>query len=311
MTPYEYVLHAYKGIKKSFDNAIVNKIRSYQDNRIINFYETSEISEIFVATEDMSDPKELSSLETPPTLTLDEGYEVQITESRFGGAIEIPEQTYARDSLDRTIKVDQYLQRARNLLLRKNINLLLNRAFRLLNYAFATTYYAAPDAAALCASHTWNGGETFDNSATAALDDAGTAIDALEEYGGAITTPNSGEPMPQDFDIIIVKKGSPNARVAKKLFAFNINPVAVGDINIYYGMKTIVETPYISSANKNYWFARASMLDNSLAVGIGKYPEMNEPIKQNNEAIRSNCTGFWKQGIINMPLDFYGSTGAA
>lgn len=311
MTPFDYVQHALKGIKVSFENAILNKIKSYQDNRIINFYNTSEISELFVSTEDMSGSKKLASLETPPTLKLDEGDTVTITEERFGGAIEIPQATYARDSLDRTIKVDQYLQRSRNLLLKDNIHLLLTEAFKMLNYAFATTYFAAPDTAALCATHTWNSGETFANNVTAALDDAGVAIDALEEYGGAVTTPDGSKPMPQDYDIIIVKKGSANARVAKRLFAFNINPVAVNDINIYQGTKTIVETPYLSYANRNYWFARASQMENSVVVGIGQYPTLNEPIKQNNEAIRVNCTGFWKQGVVNMPLDWYGSVGTA
>lgn len=308
MTPFDYVNHALKGIKKSFDEGLQAKIEQYKDNRIINFYDTSEISEIFVSTEGMSGSKKLSSLETPPSLKLDEGYAVTVTEERFGGAISIPEQVYARDSVDRTIKVDQYLQRSRNALMRDNLHLLLTNAFQFLNYAFATTYFAAPDAAALCSTHTWRGdGSTFVNGITAALEEG--EIDTLEEYGGKVVVPGTTTPMPVDYDIIIVKKGSAASRTAKKLFAFNISPIAVEDINIYVGAKTVIETPYISYANRNYWFARASQMDNSLAVGIGKYPSMNDPIKENNEAIRTNVTGFWKQGIINMPLDYYGSDG--
>lgn len=310
MTPGDYVIHALKGIKKSFDEAAAAKIEEYKDNRVINFYNTSEISEIFVSTEGLAGSKKLGSLETPPSLKLDEGYSVTITEERFGGAIEVPEQTYKRDGADATNKVDAYLQRSRNALLRDNINLLLNGAFTFLNDAFAGSTYLAPDGVALCGTHTWAGqGDQFTNSATAALSD--TAIDTLEEYGGAVVVPGTTQPMPVDYDVIIVKKGSANARMAKKLFAFGINPISVADVNIYEGSKTIIETPYISYANRNFWFARASKMDNSLAVGIGRMPSMNEPIKENNEAIRTNVTGFWKQGIVNMPLDIYGSQGTA
>lgn len=100
--------------------------------------------------------------------------------------------------------------------------------------------------------------------------------------------------------------------MAKMLFANGISPVAVADINIYEGSKTIIETPYITSGNKNYWFAYATKDPNGnpLKIGIGEYPTLREPIRQNNEAIRSNCTGFWKQGIVNMPYAVFGSTGA-
>lgn len=310
MTPAEYVYHRLKGIKKSFDEAIMSKIEQYKDNRAINFYNTSETTEIFVATEGMKGAKKLSDFETPPGETLQEGYTVSITEERFGGAIEIPEKVYAREDGDPSTKVNVYLQRARNELLISNINLLLTNAFLFYNDAFTGTYYLAPDGVALCGAHTWASGDTFTNSATAAMSD--TAIDALEEYAGAITVPGSdSQPMPIDFDIIVVKKGSAAAREAKKLFAFQINPIAVADINVYHGMKTVVETPYITAANKLNWFALASQSENCLAVGLGKNPSMNAPITQNNEAIRSNVTGFWKQGIIKMPINVYGSTGTA
>jgi len=72
---------------------------------------------------------------------------------------------------------------------------------------------------------------------------------------------------------------------------------------------TIIATPYIETANKLFWFMRDSKLENSCKVGIGEFPQMRDPIRENNEAIRSNVTGFWKAGIVNVPTDWYGGDG--
>jgi len=308
MTPAEFALQAVKGIKKSFDNGVKGSIDQYMDNKIIDIYQTDEVFEIFTSTEGMSGAKELSDRETPPVLALEDGYSVQIQEKRFGGAIEVYESKYKRWQKDSTLKVDAYLMRERDALMRTVKHLWLTNSFQFLNYAFATTYYAAPDTAALCGTHTWqtDGADTWANNVTAALSMG--AVETLEEYGGAFKLAD-GKEYPMDFDVIIVKKGSQNEREAVKIFAKEIKPTAVADINIYEGTKTIVATPMITSANKNYWFARASKEDNPLKVGIGQYPSLQEPIRQNNEAIRTNVTGFWKQGIVNMPYSWYGSNG--
>lgn len=312
---YEYALQRVKGLKKSFDNAADDKIRGYMNMRMFDFYTTTEVFEKFTSTEGLSGSQKLGETETPPTLTMEDGYSVQIEEERFGGAIELTEAEYRRESNDNTTKVDTVLKRKRNQLLVDNINLFLTNVFKFLNYAFSSTSdYLAPDSVELCGVHSWNtdGASTFDNGVTAALDEAGTAIDTAMEFGGAFQDAH-GRPMPISYDTIIVKKGSAASRVAKKLFAFGISPIAVEDINIYEGELTIIETPYITSTNKAYWFLRDSKmpLGNSCVVGIGEFPTLREPIKQNNEAIRTNATGFWKQGIVNLPFDWYGSTGAA
>lgn len=309
MTPADYALQNVKGIKESFDNAAKMSIKQYEDAGIFGYYNTSEVSEIFTSTEGMTGSRELGLLETPPTLTLEDGYSVTLTEKRFGGAIVLPESVYRRAEGDMTTKVPQYLERQRNQLLLDNVNFFIRENFKMLNEAFSSSSdYLAPDGVEICGTHTWKTGGTFDNGVTDALDQ--DAIDDLEEYAGAFTDP-SGKPMPLNFDTIIVKKGSDAHRTAIKLFAEGINPVAVSDINIYEGAYKIIATPYITAANKAYWFARCSDIENSLVVGIGEYPTMREPIKESNEAIRSNCTGFWKQGVANQPFDVYGSTGVA
>jgi hypothetical protein len=309
MTSADYVYQAVKGIKKVFDNAMSNMLDGYMDNRVIKFYGTSEATEIFTSTESLTGVRELAEEETPDSLALEDGYSKTISEDRFGGAIVVPEKVYRRDGKDSTLKVDNFLTKQMNQLLMAAKNKLLSSSFYMLNNAhLSTADTLAPDSVELCGTHTWATGGTFDNSATAALD--ADAVDDLEEYGGKFMDPtDTDRPFPHDFDVIIVKKGSANARMAKKLFAFGISPVAVEDINIYQGEKTVVETPYITYTNRNYWFARCSQMENSVVVGIGEMPTLREPIKQNNEAIRTNATGFWKRGIVNLPHDWYGSDG--
>jgi hypothetical protein len=304
----DYSYHAIKGVKESFDLAAKASILEYKDSRIFNFEETQEWTEIFNATEGLTGAKELADAETPPTLEESEGYQVSLSNKRFGGAIEINE-TDRMKAGDSTTMIDKFLERQRNDLLTENRNLFLTNIFTLLNDAFDGTYYLAPDAVALCGTHVYKStSTTFDNSVTTVFGQ--DAIDELEEYGGAFADA-TGKPRPITFDTIIVKKGSDAEREAKKLFAFGITPTAVADINIYEGAYTIIATPYITTANKKFWFALASREKNPLYVGISKMPSMNEPIKQNNEAIRSNVTGYWKQGINCLPIGFYGSNGSA
>lgn len=305
----EYVLHAVKGVKESFDNAAAASILEYKDARLFTFEDTSEWTEIFNSTEALSGSKELSETETPPTTTLDEGYQVSLSNKRFGGAIEITEQDMEKAG-DSTVAIDKYIERKRNQLLIDNRHLFLTNIFKLYNEAFSSTSdYLAPDGVEICGTHTWASGGTFDNGVTTAMSEE--ALEALEVYGGAFTDAK-GRPMPLNFDTLVVKKGSVTAKEAKKLCGvLGMTPTSVADINIYEGRYTVIETPYITSANKNYWFALDSTKPNPLYVGISKLPSMNEPIRQNNESVRSNCTGFWKQGVNNMPFAVYGSTGAA
>lgn len=302
-----YTLQAVKGIKKSFDNAASKSLLEYKDSRLFTFDMNNEWDEIFTSTEGLSGSKELSELETPPTLKLNDGRSVTLSNKRFGGAILVTE-TDRMKFKDNTTKIDTYLIRQRNQLLQDNRNLFLTNIFTMYNEAFdSTSDYLAPDGVELCGAHLdADDNSWYDNSATAVLSSG--AVDAMEEFGGAFTDPE-GKPMPLTYDTIVVKRGSDAARTAKKLFAFGIQPTAVNDINIYKGEYTIIETPYITSTNKKYWFAFDSRYELPLYVGIQKMPSLNEPITESNEAIRSNVTGFWKQGINNSPWCFYGSDG--
>lgn len=309
MTSADYALQAVKGIKEVYDNAMAGALEQFMNNLVINFYTTGETDEIFTSTEGLTGIEDLGDEEVPPSLALEDGYTVTLSPDRKGGAIVLPEKVYALDKGDASVKVAEYLQKQLNQLLLSTKNKMLVSAFYMLNNAHSSSATTlAPDSVELCGAHTWATGGTFDNSATAALDDS--AVDDLEKYAGDFYDPtDTDRPFPHDFDIIIVKRGSDNAVMAKKLFAFGISPTNVMDINIYNGSKTVIETPYITTTNTNYWFARCSAIPNSVILGINRAPALREPIKESNEAIRSNCTAFWKRGVRNIPHDWYGSTG--
>jgi len=302
----DYALHAVKGLKESFDNAMSKKILEYKDSRLFTFETTTEFDEKFTSTEALSGSKKLSESETPPTLKLDEGYAVTLSDERFGGAVEVNEKMRV-EAKDSTTKIDTFIMRQRNQLLVDNYNLLLVNIHKMFNEAFSSSSdYLAPDGVEICGTHSWNtsGASTWSNATTDALDMS--AVDAAKAVGGAFTDAK-GRPMPIDYDTIIVKKGGAASREAKKLFGSTITPAVVANVNIYEGEMTIIETPYITETN--HWFMMDSKLANPLYVGINEMPQMREPIKQNNEAVRSNVTGFWKQGVNNLPFNLYGSDG--
>jgi len=309
MTSADYVNEALKGIKEVYDNAMAASLEQFKENRAIAFYTTNVDDEIYNSTEGLTGIEALGEEETPPSLALEDGYTTTVSPARYGGAIVVPEKIYGIDKGDPTTKVDVYLRRQRDQLLKATQNKMIVDAFYILNNAHnASSLVLAPDSVELCGTHTWASGDTFDNSATAALD--ADAIDDMEEFGGAFTDPtDTTRAFPHNYDTIIVKMGSDAERMALKLFAFGISPISVADINIYKGTKTIVSSPYITPTNKAYWFGRDSRITNSVMLGVNRMPAMREPIKQNNEAIRSNVTTHYKRAIRNVPHDWYSGNG--
>jgi len=304
----EYVLAAAKGLQPIFKNAMDKSILKYKDTKLFNFKNTREWTEICTSTEGLTGIKDLAENETPPINTLREGYLVNISPVRFGGGIEFTEDDYIK-AADSTTKVKEILDEKKNQNLVASYKHFLDKIFYLYNNAFnSSATVLAPDGVEIAGTHTWKSGTTFTNKGTKLLGAA--AIADMETYGGAFVDAD-GRPMPISFDTIVVKRGSANAREAKKLFADKIVPTKVADVNIYYGEYTIVETPMLT--NPLYWFAYDSMspIAMPMYVGILKMPAYNEPIKQNNEAVRMNITGYMKVGLPNLPINFYGSTGEA
>lgn len=306
MLSTDAALQRVKGIKKSFDNGIKYALEQYMSNGAFNMTSTPEATEIFTSTESLSGSKELGELETPPVLTLQDGYSVTINESRFGGAILLPSKVYKREGQDSTWKVKEYLTRQRDKALIDNKRLLATNAHKMFNESFlSTSVYLAPDGVEVCGAHSWKSGATFTNFTTSSF-----SLDNYEDLAWAYAgnfTDSAGKEMPLNWTHIVVKKGSANNAEAIRAFAKEINPTAINDINIYQGMLTVVETPFISNANKDKaWLLDLSEEKSPLEVRVGLYPTMDDPIVLENNAIRSNIEGFWKQGVTNMPYQVYG-----
>lgn len=310
MNNSDYTIQAFKGIKEVYNNAMGEMVTRFQDNRVINFYNTSVRDEIFTSIEGLVGIEQLGNEETPPSLKLEDGYKVTLSPVRYGGALVIPEDVYAIDEKDATTEIKNYLDEQKNQLIKAMQQQMLYDAFYMLNNAHnSSALTLAPDSVELLGSHTWATGGTFDNSATAALD--ADAIDDMEEFGGDFYDPtDTTRPYQHSYDTIIVKTGSDNARMAIRLFAGSITPISVDDINIYEGTKTVIETPYLLTAKKNYWFGLDTSFPNAVVLGINRTPAMRDPIKQDNEAIRTNITTFYKRGINNIPHMWYGADGS-
>lgn len=297
-----------KGIKEVFNDGVRNKLEEYMSLGHLKFYNTSEISEIFTSNEGMDGYKELGELETPPSLRLEVGYKVTLSEHRFGGSFVVPSAVWKRAGNDQSIKVSRYLEEQRNQLMGSAVDKVIVDAHLMYNESFlSTSVYLAPDAVEVCGSHTWSSGGTFDNAVTEALDE--TAIDNAEEYAGDFTDP-AGKLAARTWTDIVVKRGSAAARTAIKFFAKEIKPTAVNDVNIYQGQMNVIEVKHITTANKTkWWMLDLSKNPSPLCVGIGQYPMMEEPQRESNNSIRSIVEDFRKQGVVRMPADIYGSTG--
>lgn len=304
----DYVISAVKGIQKVFKDGVQDSLLKYLQSGAFAIYDSTAALDIYTTLESSTAVKELADYETPPSYELGEGYKVQLESKRYGSSIEISERTYRIDSPDASTMVDEYIMEQAAQAMRDVENQLVTNAHLFYNEAFSSTgTFLAPDGVELCGTHSWANGGTFNNSSTNVF--SLTNFDTAMEFGAGMTDP-SGKPRPSTYDTIIVRLGSDAARLARRLFAESISPVSYGDIRLYEGEMRIIETPYITNTNKTYWFLRDSSFYNPLAIGIAEMPSLREPLKQNNEAVRTNITAFWKQGIIDMPFSIYGSTGA-
>jgi len=310
MSSNQYPIHALKGLKKSFDNAAQAKTEVYMALPIFNMQTTTEWDEIYTSTEGLTGMKELSESETPSVSQEQEGYKVVISPKRYGNAIVITEEDQRR-KLDSTVKIDEFLMRQQDDLIKDGINFFIEDCHKFVNEAFdSTSALLSPDGVEICGDHTWKSGETFTNKTTDTFGEA--AIDTANEVAGSFTTAD-GKLRPLNWQYAVLKKGSANAREAKRLFALDaIRPTTYNDINIYEGELNVVETPYILPANKNNWLLMDTTVEESpFYVGINEMLSLRAPIRAENESVRSNVTGFWKSGVINMPYNVYGGEVAA
>ena len=305
-----YVNQELKGIKKSFDLASRESVLQMSKIPAFKVESTDEFTEIFTSTESLGGSKKLGERETPPVNKLNDGYEVSYSNERFGNSIEVT--SMDREKMkDSTTKVDQYLIRQRNALLRDLKNKMAIDLNKFLNDAFDGTYLQAPDGVAIAGTHSWktSGAATWSNATTSKFTES--ALNTALEAGSKFTDA-SGHLMPQLYDTIVVRTHSDNARLAKKLFAKDVTPTQYNDVSIYAGSMKVIETPWIDYDNRNFWFLMdLKTFESPFYMSFSKAPRMEAPITERNLSIISAVESFWKTGVINMPVNVYCGEGSA
>jgi hypothetical protein len=304
----DYTNLAIKGLQEPFRLGLQANLEKYLDVDFINFGSSTEYDKIYSSLESVSGFRKLGEVETPDVKSLEQGYNTTISAERGGLGMNVSQTTMLR-AKDDTTKIDAYLMEQRDQLLKAASHALVTDAFAPYNEAFSSTDYLAPDGICLCGTHTYNGGTTFANAKADEFSE--TAIDIAWEYAGDFTD-QAGKPMPLSFTAILVKKGSAVAKAARQYFASGISPVAVNDVNIYEGEIRVIETPYITTANKkNFFFIDTNLMAAPVVLDVVEYPTFQEPMKQANESITSNITGYWRNGIAVLPCNVLGFKGAA
>lgn len=296
-----------KGVRKAIDLGTKLTIDQFISLPYLGVSRTNENTKIINSYEGLSGTRELGKWEEPDTNSLQEGYQTETTPKRWGNSIMVSEddQELMKDS---TIRCKEFVAKQAKALMTDMKSSLATKTHAVLNDAITGATYTGPDSVALGGTHSWNtsGADTFTNSTTAKL--SSSAWDAVEKHGGAFKSADD-KPDPKNFNTIIVKKGGAASRMARKLFAEGISPVAIGDINLYEGSVNIYEDPFITG--NDYWYAFDSSMadDNAVATFINKDPIMHPPIVEKNRAVTSSTTGYWNTNIVCLPVMWYISNG--
>lgn len=303
----DHVISALKAIEESYLNGAKSNILELQNNPFWSVKSQSIWTLEIMSLEGLSGVKRLTEHEEPTISALGEGYKVSISPERFGGAINVSSTTYQQEK-DSTTHVNTYVMEQRNQLALDMAFYITKELHDIFNNGFdPTAEYLAPDTLPLfSAVHEWNSSDlTFSNTATAVLSDA--AIDTAKRQGATMTD-STGKPMPQNYRHCFVSSDSAAAREAKRLFMLDgSRPTVYGDINIYEGAMTLVESPLVDETK---WF----LLDNSkmespVYAGVNKYPTFATPQVNKDLSVTSASEMFVGFGVKNMPFNLYGSTG--
>jgi hypothetical protein len=302
-----------KSIRNSFFLQSMEAIENSAAARWMDISDTTEYTESYTSTEAVDLPSYLNEGQVLPTVDLGKGYKATFDSAEVGSKIKY---TYkarlkAKDSTETLLKDINDLK---NGAIYGLYTFFEQQTHRLLNEAFVTTNFAAPDGKALCANdHTRNStGTTFDNLLAASALDV-SVVDTVEKTGGAFVDAQ-GQPMSQMFNKIIVKKGGKAAQAAKRIFGYaskdQFRPTSIGSLNIYEGAYTIIETPWITS-NTAYFFmsdAEMSNLKNPLFAHFMERPKIQGDMEDDDALNRFMKYAYsFKFGIRNLPFNVLGS----
>jgi len=282
-------------------------IVKFKDTDIADIKYTKHREEIYTANEDMmEDFANLAENEIPPYANLLEGFKISVIPQRKGLRLGVS-QTVRMDKMDDTMSVKEFIAEQEEMLVLKGMRTLTKEIIN--GYTNAFTSFLAPDGVALCGQHVTKAGVNwFNNRLTGNPKLTEASIEQLDTYGSELTAP-SGDQMPIDFDAVIVRKNSPNAKMARKLFDCTIAPTKIGDINIYEGEKQVIEHPYLP---KDSWFAFNKELGNPITMLVRKKPIIDSEfiLKTSALGIDYPATTYIKAFVKTMPFAFAGSDGS-
>ncbi len=297
-----------KEITRAFSLLSEESIKKSHFTKIFRVYDTDEYSESFTSDEGIDDIAPLNESENVKDNKLYEGYKTTITSEEYAGSLRITKKMRLK-AKDDTVKLAKMIAPKNKKLVIATRRYIERKAHTLLSGAFGSTL--APDLNPIIGTHTWKSGGTFSNQVTGNPLLSAAAWDIVQEMGADFTDPQGAE-MPLIFDTIVVKAGSANARMARKLFG-NKRLFAddITSINIYEDDNvTVIETPYLPAANKANWFAHDSSQENSLVVKFVQRAMLED--KQTNKALDEifPITVSFEAGVDNMPYDWIGSDGS-
>lgn len=310
----EIVLNKIKALAGIFENGSNESLMQYADARIFNIRNTKEVLEQFISNEGVSGTRYLAESETGDEYKKKEGYTTSVDSKCFGGYIEVTEKIMKLDTPDDTTNVDNFLAEQSSQVMYDNEHFFITEIFEMYNDAFTGATYVAPDTVALCGTHVWKNGTVanpgFTNKGTKKM--SLDLNDDVEAYAGAFKSAD-GKPMPLNFDMVLVKKGGAAARAAKKIYLpFNTVANRIGEVNMYEGSKTIIETPYISDEDYVFFIdsSKMTMKQGAIYVGVEEAPTFRPAVMQKNGSVSTRISGYFKNAIINLPFCVYGSDGS-
>jgi hypothetical protein len=307
-----FPLYLEKAIKETFDNFSKHAIETAKYNQIFKVYDTDEYVESFISQEGIDDFVKLNEATAIKEGTLKEGWKTSLESEEYGLGLNVTYKMMIR-AKDNTVNLAKIIEpRNTQLMIAANSKIEVV-AHALLNNAFGSDdeTVLAPDGVALISgSHQWKSNDsTFSNDlGTANL--STTSWDAVQTRGAQFVDAN-GRPMPLNYNKIIVKAGSENARAARRIFGMEKRLFAdsIGGLNIYEGSGvTVVETPYMTSNTR--WFAMASDQHNPLVVKFVEKPKLHPAIVDKALNRFYPATISFEAGVINLPFGILGSKGS-
>lgn len=301
-----------KDIKETFDNGSMEAMNNSTYSKFYDVSDTNEYTASYTSTEGVDLPSYFDEAEDLKASKLGKGYKTTYESREFGHIISISKK--ARNKIgDNTEKLAMYAETQKKMALVAMNSFLEKEMAVLLDYANASNAsfrILAPDLLPLAsAAHVWKStGTTFDNDFGTDAIDVAHAAD-VEAYAGAFVDAQ-GVAMPLSFNTIFVKKGGAASRQAKSVYASRnaqgqFTVTAIGDINLYSGAVTIIETPWMASGNDYVYVADATSLglSNPMFCEFIERPTVGENFTENaNLSWETPVSASFKFGIKNLPF---------